>query len=293
LLGCQNASNAAALRSAVLHSGGRRTTYNRDRLFLILGLRLHGQPTSKRQYRVKKEMSATPESRHPHLSALLKDRLAAIGLDYDTYSPYILGLFAEGGQDEDSGSGDELADVVSLLKESSEEDFEDVDDRNDWAEEFASSIRKATRRDAELRKKEEKAKIDSERRKMEEQFAQAKLEQRHQQEEKPASAIDDATKRKLIERYAYEEDMGSSPGGGGEGGGAVANDTPKSSGEPALRNRRAAAQVRSEQAREPRSSKQAVQTKKDERQKTKEQKLSKERLKEQRRKRATKGERKR
>lgn len=219
----------------------------------------------------------------PNLVELLRRRLPELGLDYDTYGPYVWGTPEE---DEE-----ELQGVVQLLQASSEE-FADHDDV--WTE-FTTDVQEAVQRDVEYRKQRQEDHLEEERQKMEEQLAKAKLEEapaageNSKKQGQKSSMVDEETKRRLMQQYAYEdaeEVDGGGGGGGGKGGGkgkSGEEDVP-------LTNKQIAARASLEQAQEARTKK--VQTKKEEQQKTKEQKLNKQQLKEERRKRTTKGERK-
>ena len=65
-------------------------------------------------------MDESTKEEHPNLYELLVERLPALGLDGDTYGPYVLGTT--------EGDEDEVTEVVQLLQASSEShgDQEDV-----------------------------------------------------------------------------------------------------------------------------------------------------------------------
>ena len=211
-------------------------------------------------------MDESAKEQHPNLLPFLQQRLPELGLDEETYAPYVLGTT----EDEE-----ELTEVVQLLQASSESHAEE--------EEIWESLRKdiceKMKLDKDYHEQKHQKELESQKAKLEDQLAQAKLEQQNapEKEEKKSSKVDDATKKALMQRFGYEED--------GDGS------TTKDEGEAAATNKQVAAAANLERARELRSKK--IQTKKGEQQKTKEQKANKAQLKEDRRKRTTKGERKR
>jgi hypothetical protein len=211
-------------------------------------------------------------SQNPNLVKLLTDRLPSLGLDYETYGPYVWGVV-------DNTDEDELLEVIQLLQASSEDFAEDEDK---WTQ-LTNDIEEAMKQDKELRQAQDQEHVEAERSKMEEQLAKAKLEQpaaKAPAKSQKSSGVDDATKKALMQRYAYEDD-----GDEAEGNAAGA------SSEEVQNNRQVAAQANMERSKEERSKK--VLTKKEEQQKTKEQRLNKDKLKEERRKKNTKQERKR
>eukprot|EP00339_Tiarina_fusa_P024084 CAMPEP_0117047900 /NCGR_PEP_ID=MMETSP0472-20121206/33087_1 /TAXON_ID=693140 ORGANISM="Tiarina fusus, Strain LIS" /NCGR_SAMPLE_ID=MMETSP0472 /ASSEMBLY_ACC=CAM_ASM_000603 /LENGTH=157 /DNA_ID=CAMNT_0004760745 /DNA_START=179 /DNA_END=648 /DNA_ORIENTATION=- len=149
-------------------------------------------------------------SQNPNLVTLLTDRLPSLGLDYETYGPYVWGVV-------DNTDEDELSEVMQLLQASSE-DY--ADDEDKWTE-LTKDIQGAMKQDKEFRQAKDREKIDAERMKMEEQLAKAKLEKASlpppDAKSQKSSTVDDATKKALMQRYAYEED--SEEGGGNVGGG--------------------------------------------------------------------------
>lgn len=207
------------------------------------------------------------EEEHPHLYPFLQKRLPELGLDLETYGPYVWGTV------EDEDDEEELQGVVELLQASSESHGDDVDAFKQLKQDILQNIQK----DQELKEQKHALEVESQKARLEQQLAQAKLEQQQNQKsptQKPASKVDDAAKKALMQRFGYENDEAEE-----EGEGQVVN------------NRQVAAAANLERAKELRSKK--VQTKKEEQQKTKAQKDSKVQLKDERRKRTTKGERKR
>jgi hypothetical protein len=231
-------------------------------------------------------MTAT-EKRHPHLHAYLQDKLPQLGLDVDTYGPYIWG-----GDDDDGGfddlngedaatsltkDPDELLQVVELLQASSETHS---DDENVWKELF-QEIQEQIQKDIAHHQQEHQRKLQQTKAAMEEQLerakqdkeAAAKAQQESSKTKLQQQRVDDETKRLLMQRFGYEEpdeDLDD---------------------EAVPSNKQVASQMNLEKAQQQRS--QHKQTKKEEQQKTKQAKLDKEKLKEERRNRTQKGERKR
>lgn len=248
------------------------------------------------------------ESDHYHpLSPFLAERLPQLGLDAETYGPYLFPLFiwdgstsdpaTKGGDVNNYSDNDELEDewqsVLELLRASSETHS---DDETIWSE-FANELKQHWQAYVETARQEsrqkEQERIERSRKEEQEQI-QAALAQKHGEASlssattgvgtKPSSAVDDATKKMLLSRYEYEEEDEDDEEKETQAGGGDANDAP-------LDNRQAAAQAALARAQELRSHK--TTTKKEEQEKTKQAKQHKQQLKEERRKRATKGERKR
>lgn len=230
---------------------------------------------------------------NPNLVAFLEERLPQLGLDGETYGGYVLG----------TSDNDELAEIIELLKASSSGGGDDNDDGNadgddqDLAsddavwEQLMADIQTKLQLDQDFRDQKAAEHRQHNKALLEEQLAQAKLEQEQgKQQQQPAksgggsnnSAVDEATKQALLSRFAYENDNEDEQGGGGGGGGDD---------EAPLTNKQLAAQANLDKARELKAQKGT--TKREEQQKTKEQRNSKQQLKEERRKKTVKGERKR
>lgn len=205
-------------------------------------------------------MDDSTKEERPNLCKLLEKRLLELGLDPETYGPYVVGSDA-----------DELPDVMELLKASSESEEDD----GVWAT-FTDDILASLKMDEDLQKEKETEKIRAAQKKeqaiVEKNKAAIKESAAQKATGEKSSQVDDATKTALMQRFGYEipdeEEVG-----------------------PAVTNKQAAASASMEKTQELRSKKTV--TKKEEQHKTKEQRNSKAQLKEERRKRATKGERKR
>ena len=236
------------------------------------------------------------EANAPYLSAYLKERLPQIGLDYETYGPYVLGVESD-ITNEDDEPEEEVNEVVQLLQASSETHSDNQDIWDDLNKQIIEKM-KQDALNVESKKQEE---LHMQQKQLEEKLSRAKLEQQQKEYEKQSTAaatsktsssMNDDAKRDLLNRFGYEKDDDGDDGGGGgkskgkgKGGGGGDDD------DKVMTNREVAAQVHLEKAKELRSKK--TQTKKEEQQKTKENRLNKEKAKEERKKKTTKGERRR
>ena len=210
------------------------------------------------------------EEEQHYLEAFLAEALPKLGLDQETYGPYVTGADEE---------DDDLDDIIELLRASSESHS---DDDESWAA-FKLQIVKR-RREYMLKEKEKKEtmaldalNLQKESLQREIEIAQSNaLEVEQRLEAKKAEGIS-AEKLALMDQYGYEVE-GEENVDGDDNGGASNRD-------------HAAKQHVLENAKKTRS--QYQQTKKDARAETKQAKADKNAKKEERRKRATKGERKR
>ena len=210
------------------------------------------------------------------LAPFLRERLPALGLDYETYGAYVLPLLLADDGDDDNDDG-EWDSVMELLQASSETHSDDDDA---WVE-LRRDIEKAWSEHRQKVHEEEVAEALDQKLKLQEQIEQerlrvqdaalAKKQQVHQ------NKSDDAAKQALMARFGYEDPDGDA-GGDGEDDGPVSN-------------RDVARQMEAAKSQAMREHKGV--TKRDEQKKTADAKKSKISLKEERRKRATKGERKR
>jgi hypothetical protein len=215
------------------------------------------------------------------LTSFLEERLPALGLDAETYTPYLLPLLTEEDKDEEEWEA-----VLELLQASSETHSDDteawqtlrVDCQTAWRNHqlvvVAQQQAAADAREAQLQAEREQVAQDLARQQQEKAITTTKVGSGG------TTVVDEKAKQALVARYAYDMDEDATGGGTNK----TDDDTP-------LTNKQIAAQAALEQARQLRG--QAVTTKKDEQQKTAKAKQEKARLKEERRKRATKGERKR
>jgi hypothetical protein len=213
-------------------------------------------------------MDDTAKEENPNLVQFLEERLPAIGLDEETYGPYVLG----------TSEPDELEEIIQLLQASSESHGED---EAVW-EELSKDILHNMKLDDDFRTQKAVDLRELHKTQLEDQLAEEKRKQEEEMKnppkeepKKPNTVVDDAAKKALLNRFAYDE--GDDAPAEGEGG--------------PVTNRDVATQVNAERSKELRAQK-GVKTKKEEQQKTKDQRASKQQDKEDRRKRTTKGERK-
>ena len=238
-------------------------------------------------------MSTEESEEHPLLTLLLNERLPTLGLDVETYGPYIVALFPLS-----STPGDEIEDelegwdeILELLQASSDlEDLEDkvweqlkVDLISTWQSYRKEQVERLKAKMAE--KEEHLQKVLELERDVAKLNAEAKANDTTGATNGSShnnSSIDDATKRALLNRFGYEEDANDDGGKGVEGGTskAKADTTDISS-----YNTNTAAATKQQYP--------PVTTKREEQQKTKAAQQQKVDAKEERRKRATKGERRR
>lgn len=216
------------------------------------------------------------------LTSFLEEKLPALGLDAETYGPYLLGLLPmeeaalldDGGRTEGTDD-DEWNGVLELLQASSESHSDDMEAWQALKKELLKRYQELLA-DARERKAEADARRQEAAKLVVAGIPEAKKEGKS---EKKSFAIDEEAKKLMLARYAYEEEEeNSEDDDGGDSGNVNAN-------------KEAAKQATIEGAKDIR--KQPVQTKKEEQQKTKQAKQDKVTLKDERRKRATKGERKR
>mmetsp|Transcript_20619 Transcript_20619/g.26579 ORF Transcript_20619/g.26579 Transcript_20619/m.26579 type:complete len:236 (+) Transcript_20619:83-790(+) len=225
------------------------------------------------------------------LSDFLRDRLPQVGLDYDTYGPYVLPLLTEEETDPE-----EWDSVLELLQASSESHSDDdqlwIGLRAEIQATWAQHLQKIQFH--QMQEKVERAQKMADALAEEKRIsAQAALEAAERPQPNAAATAAnkeaDAAKRALIDRFGYEQDP-DEEGGGGHGGG---DKKKKNSGEDedqVLTNQQIAAKAHHDSQQELKLHK--GQTKKEEQAKTARAKMEKVRGKEDRKKRAVKGERK-
>ena len=227
----------------------------------------------------KTTMADSSSNDAPHLSAFLQVRLVELGLDYDTYGPYVLGI--EVNDDNDEDAQEEIEQVCQLLQASSESET-DAENDDVWTE-LGHQIRHYIQLDNNDKLALQQTMIAFEKQQLQDQLALAKLEKQvdKQQPETSASSstskssMDDAAKKAMLQRFAYEQDDDDV---GGDDGGVVTN-------------KQNAQQVTQAKAQELKSKK-GINTKREEQIKTKDDRANKAQAKEDRKKRAVKGERK-
>ena len=250
---------------------------------------------------------AQDEQEHP-LNEYLTTHLPPLGLDAETYSPYVTGYF-EARQDDGTTlsqmeTDEDFEQLMELLQASSETHAEDetvwidlsqslIDLHRDYLVTLESKRQDALeeQRMAQTQKKMEELELAKRN--------QAEMEKKREQlkEEANKGGVMDASKRALLEQYGYEDQQYDDDGnviaqeeqrGGAKG--KKKGETAASSSE-VTSNKAYAQQMNRERAQDSRSNQRTTKT--EERQKTKNAKLDKMKKKEERRNRAHKGERKR
>ena len=218
------------------------------------------------------------------LSDFLRGRLPQVGLDYDTYGPYVLPLLLN-----DDDGGDEIEEewdsVMELLQASSESHSDDdavwvtlrQDIQKSWADHNETTRQREQKEQAQRAQHMEEV-LAEERRTAEKAAAEAAAAEEHKThgDQEQQLSESDVAKRALLDRFGYEDD------GEGRTGESESN---------SMSNQQVAAAVRNDKMKEAKS--QNVQSKKDEQAKTAQSKIEKARVKEERRKRTAKGERRR
>jgi hypothetical protein len=232
--------------------------------------------------------------RRPHLHHLLQDSLPKLGLDCETYGPYVWGDEDDDDSDDDKDV-DELKDLIlGVLQASSETHSEDDDVWTDLIEQ----IIKANALDSKRRRESKDRHLQETKTKLEEDLAKAKLEEQQQQPEEDGKNNDKSpeqqkadaeAKRQLMERFGYELDDDEEQTNNASGGGKKSSSAKTATTATATTNRDVAAAHNSEKSKAMKN--QSKTTKADERKKTKENRSNKEEKKEARRKKAVKGER--
>jgi hypothetical protein len=211
------------------------------------------------------------------LEPFLTKRLTELGLDYETYGPYVLPLLEEF----EHADEDEWANVMELLQASSESHSEDeqawkdlrVDIEAAWKMHRDDMV-KQEKQELKLHHQEMNETLEKERQRAVEAAAILEEEKKAKKTETSKDDGMSEAKRALISRYAFEEDADNEE----------EEDAP-------LTNQKVAALAAQERSADLKSKN--VVTKKDEQQKTAKAKMEKAQVKEERRQRSTKLERKR
>eukprot|EP00548_Thalassiothrix_antarctica_P001664 CAMPEP_0194136240 /NCGR_PEP_ID=MMETSP0152-20130528/6260_1 /TAXON_ID=1049557 /ORGANISM="Thalassiothrix antarctica, Strain L6-D1" /LENGTH=217 /DNA_ID=CAMNT_0038832811 /DNA_START=15 /DNA_END=668 /DNA_ORIENTATION=- len=210
------------------------------------------------------------------LNAFLRERLPKLGLDYDTYGSYVVGLFDDDDDDADWDG------ILELLQASS-----DTHSDNDvvWKEFQNDVVQLQEKSTLLLKEKEEKLRnerIKEEKERLQEEIAFIK-EQKEQTSSEEKKELD-ASKQALMARFEYDE----SELYDNDGNHVSSTSTTD---EKVVTNKEHALQANQEKAKELRAN--SNYSKKDEQAKTAKAKQSKALQKEERRNRSHKGERKR
>jgi hypothetical protein len=203
---------------------------------------------------------ATMEKIH-YLSPFLEKRLPELGLDYETYGPYVMG----GMEDEDEMEG-----VLELLQASSETHGDDLEAWKALKEEILKLQREQLQKEHEAFEEEQQRQHEKEKERLKHDIELALHQPPPQAKKKEV----DSQTQALVDRFAYEQD------------GEETEEEVQ-----VVTNKAAAAQMHVEKVKE--LSHGHTQSKREAQQETKKAKAEKIQMKEERRKRAQKGERKR
>jgi hypothetical protein len=209
-----------------------------------------------------------------YLESFLSVQLPKLGLDYDTYGPYVVGVF-NGESSTDALDENELDQVLELLRASSDE--ESCSDEV-WDQLKRDIIEKHEEYTRELQKVQEKQRQEAHLR--EQERLRHDIEIAKMPVEKKKQEMDEQQKRALVERFAYYEEL---------------PEEEESEADILVSNKHVPHEANATKTtKESRSAqKTKTTTKREEQAATKQQKLLKIKAKEERRKRATKSERRR
>mmetsp|Transcript_12014 Transcript_12014/g.21855 ORF Transcript_12014/g.21855 Transcript_12014/m.21855 type:complete len:283 (+) Transcript_12014:148-996(+) len=225
------------------------------------------------------EASSSSEAEEHYLESFLSVQLPKLGLDYDTYGPYVVGVFNVGQSTDDAAFDEnELDQVLELLRASSDE--ESCSDEV-WDQLKRDIIEKHEEYTRELQKVQEKQRQEAHLREQERLRHDIEIARTTQPvDKKHVTEMDEQQKRALVERFAYYEEL---------------PEEEESEADILVSNKHFAHEANATKTtKESRSAqKTKTTTKREEQAATKQQKLLKIKAKEERRKRATKSERRR
>jgi hypothetical protein len=229
------------------------------------------------------EASEAEEEEH-YLESFLSVQLPKLGLDYDTYGPYVVGVFDVGESSNTDAAFDEeeLDSVLELLRASSDDHHDDVA----WEQLKRDIVAKHEEYTRELQKVQEKQRQEAQLREQERLRHDIEIARTMPVEKKKqhvAEIMDEQQKRALVERFAYEELQEEEEEQQSEADIVVSNKH--------VVHEANATKTTTKESRL--SAQKKTTTKREEQAATKQQKLLKMKAKEERRKRATKSERRR
>jgi hypothetical protein len=233
---------------------------------------------------IMSEASSSSSEEH-YLESFLSVQLPKLGLDYDTYGPYVVGVFHVGESSNTDAAFDEeeLDSVLELLRASSDDHHDDVA----WEQLKRDIIAKHEDYTRELQKVQEKQRHEAQLREQERLRHDIEIARTMPVEKKKhvAEIMDEEQKRALVERFAYYEELQEE------------EEEQQSGADILVSNKHVAHEANATKTmKESRSSAQKTKTtttKREEQAATKQQKLLKMKAKKERRKRATKSERRR
>jgi len=225
-------------------------------------------------------MSDDPEKHY--LAPFLQEKLPELGLDFDTYGSYVIGVVDSADQEEDEADG-----IWELLQASSETHSENEDVWTNLREEVASRKEEYLRTENEAKEKELALQSQTKQAQLAKDIQLAEEMAKKQEEAAEAAPEEvDASKEALLSRFAYDDSEVYDKDGNLVDPAAAAG---KSKGGKSKGSTAAASAGEGKGA----DNHKAQQSKADARAQTKQANAKKAAAKEQRRQRATKGERRR
>jgi hypothetical protein len=229
------------------------------------------------------EAEASLSEQH-YLESFLSVQLPKLGLDYDTYGPYVVGVFTVGESSNTDAAFDEeeLDSVLELLRASSDDHHDDVS----WEQLKRDVIAKHEEYTREFQKVQEKQRHEAQLREQERLRHDIEIARTMPVEKKKRVAEMNEQKRALVERFAYEELQEEEAEEESEADIVVSN-------KHVAHEANATKTTTKESRSSAQKTKTTMTTKREEQAATKQQKLLKMKAKEERRKRATKSERRR
>jgi hypothetical protein len=136
-----------------------------------------------------------------YLESFLSVQLPKLGLDYDTYGPYVVGVFNDESST-DALDENELDQVMELLRASSDDESHSS---NVWDQFKRDIIAKHEEYTRELQKVQEKQRQEAQLREQEQLRHDIEIAKTTQPVNKKHGTEMDEQKRALVERFAYEE----------------------------------------------------------------------------------------
>jgi hypothetical protein len=227
------------------------------------------------------EASSSSFEEH-YLESFLSVQLPKLGLDYDTYGPYVVGVFNDESST-DALDENELDGVLELLRASSDDDEESHSSKEVWEQLKRDIIEKHEEYTRELQQVQEKQRQEAHLREQERLRHDIEIAKTTQPVEKKHVTEMDEQKRALVKRFALYEELQEE------------EEEEESEADILVSNKYVAHEANATKTtKESRSAqKTKTTTKREEQAATKQQKLLKIKAKEERRKRATKSERRR
>jgi hypothetical protein len=150
------------------------------------------------------EASSSSEAEEHYLESFLSVQLPKLGLDDDTYGPYVVGVFNVGQSTDDAAFDEnELDEVLELLRASSEDN--ESHSKEVWEQLKRDIIAKHEEYTRELQKVQEKQRQEAHLR--EQERLRHDIEIAKMPVEKKKQEMDEQQKRALVERFAYYKEL--------------------------------------------------------------------------------------